>query len=152
MRVIPPDMEAWLTGYVRAAAQHDEVTVDVTNKEPPGLTVKPTKPLIVIRDDSGPQTGPTTFQRSIGASVLAGTRLDDKPVNDLARWLAALLFDQDLPLVDGSPIAAVIMGGCNGPYSVAEQADIARRYLTAQYIVTGSWGAEKGDSDGEPTD
>lgn len=139
MRVTPPDLELWLTRYVRAQAALDGHAADVTNKEPPTLSLPLRRPLIVIRDDSGPRLSHVTFDRSIGASVLAGSKQDDQPANDLARWLAAVLFDLDLPLVDGSPIAAVEVSGCNGPYPVADELDVARRYLTAQYVVAGSW-------------
>ena len=139
MRVTPPDLELWLTGYVRSLAALEGVQVTVANKEPATLTLPLVKPLIVIRDDSGTRLSQVTFDRSIGASVLAGSKLNDKPANDLARWLAGVLFDLDLPLVDGTPIASVDPTGCNGPYPVTEQLDVARRYLTAQYTVVGSW-------------
>lgn len=139
MRVTPPDLELWLTGYVRALALAEGVTADVGNKESATLTMPLKRPLIVIRDDSGSRLDLPTFDRSIGASVLGGSRANDKPAKDLARWLAAILFDLDLPLVAGTPIAAVDLGGCNGPYPVAEQLDVTRMYLTAGYVVTGSW-------------
>lgn len=146
MRVTPPDLELWLTGYVRALAAVEGLNVSVSNKEPPKLTVPMVRPLIVIRDDSGPRLSHVTFERSIGASILAGTRLNDKPANDLALWLAGVLFDLDLPLgldvpapISPPPIAAVDPSGCNGPYAVPEQLDVARRYLTAQYVAAGSW-------------
>lgn len=139
MRVTPPDLELWLTGYVRSLAATEGVQATVTNKEPATLALPLTKPLIVIRDDSGNRQSQVTFDRSIGWSVLAGSKQNDKPANDLARWLAGILFDLDLPIVDGSPIAAVDPTGCNGPYPVADQLDVARRYGTAQYTVVGSW-------------
>ncbi|OIU88659.1 hypothetical protein [Microbacterium sp. AR7-10] len=146
MRVTPPDLEMWLTSYVRALAAAEGINVSVSNKEPPTLSIPLARPLIIIRDDSGPRLSHVTFDRSIGASVLAGTRLNDKPANDIARWLAGVLFDIDLPLgvdvpapISAPPIAAVDVTGCNGPYAVPEQLDVARRYLTAQYVVAGSW-------------
>ena len=139
MRVTPPDLEGWLIGHVRTCAQVDELDLEVGNKEPKSLALPLRRPLVVIRDDSGHRLDWTTFDRSIGATVLAGSRQQDKPANDLARWLAAVLFDNELPLVSGSPIAAVTIGGSNGPYAVPEPLDVARRYLTAQYVVAGSW-------------
>lgn len=139
MRVTPPDLELWLTGYVRSLAASEGIDADVTNKEATDLTTPLVRPLIVIRDDSGPRLSHVTFDRSIGWTVLAGTRMHDQPANDLARWVAAVLFDLELPLVDGSPIASVDVDGCNGPYAVPEQLDVARRYGTAQYTVVGSW-------------
>ncbi|MGW9270799.1 hypothetical protein [Microbacterium sp. NPDC055599] len=139
MRVTPPDLERWLTGYVRELAAAEAVEVVVSNKEPATLAVPLRKPLIVIRDDSGSRMDWTTFDRSIGASVLAGSKQYDTPANDLARWLAGVLFDDALPLVEGTPIASVEFDGCNGPYAVPEELDVARRYMTAQYVVAGSW-------------
>lgn len=139
MRVVPPDLELWMTDYVRREASAAQILVDVSNKEPTDLKLPLRRPLIVIRDDSGTRLDWTTFDRSLGASVLAGTRTNDKPANDIARWLAGLMFDDAIPLVQGSPIAAVEWGGCNGPYAVPENLDVARRYLTAQYVAAGSW-------------
>jgi hypothetical protein len=139
MRVQPPDLETWLIDYVRALAGAEAKTADVANVEPARMTVPLPRPLIVIREDSGSRLDHITFDRSIGFSVLAGTKANPKPANDLARWVAGVLFDFDLPLVEGSPIAAVIPDGCNGPYPVADQLDVARRYGTAQYVGTGSW-------------
>jgi len=139
VRVTPPDLEDWLAGYVRALAASEGMTVTVGNKEPADLALPLKRPVIVIRDDSGPRLDIPTFDRSIGASVLAGSKQNDKPANDLARWLAGVLFDLDLPLVQGTPIAAVVPDGCNGPYAVTEELDVARRYMTAEYVVTGSW-------------
>lgn len=139
MRVAPPNLELWLTGYVRGLAAAEGLLVEVSNKERSDLSLPLRRPLIVIRDDSGPRLSQVTFDRSIGASVLAGSRMNDKPADDLAGWLAGVLFDLDLPLVVGSPIAAVDPAGCNGPYAVPESLDVARRYMTAGYVVSGSW-------------
>lgn len=139
MRVTPPDIESWFTGYIRSLAAAEGIVAEVGNKEPATLTVPLKKPLIVIRDDSGSRLDLPTFDRSVGASVLAGSRLNDKPAKDLARWLAGILFDLELPLVEGTPITAVDPDGCNGPYPVADQLDVTRMYLTAQYVVIGSW-------------
>lgn len=138
-RVTPPDLEMWLVGYVRALAVAEGLTVTVSNKEPSTLSLPLTRPLIVLRDDSGARTDHTTFDRSIGASVLAGSRMNDQPANDLARWLSGVLNDDAIVLADGSPITAVVWDGSNGPYAVTETLDVARRYQTAQYVVSGSW-------------
>jgi hypothetical protein len=139
MRVTPPNLPYWLTGYVRGLATADGHTVDVSNKEPPTLALPLKRPLIVIRNDPGSRLDWTTFDRSIGASVLAGTKLNDKPAADLANWLAGVLFDDELPLAEGSPIVRVDFDGCNGPYEVPEELDVSRQYLTAQYVVAGSF-------------
>lgn len=139
MRVTPPDLELWLSGYVRAQAltAGHSVTVDV--REPATLSLPLVKPLIVVRDDSGSRLDWTTFDRSVGVSVLGGSKANPKTINDLARWVASVVFDEALPMVAGSPIASVEWGGCNGPYAVTDPLDVARRYMTAQYTVTGSW-------------
>ena len=141
MRVTPPDLELWLTRHVRALAAAEGIDVDVSNKEPKdlGAVLPMPRPLIVIRDDSGPRTEVVTFDRSVGASVLGGSKQADQPVNDVARWLAGVLFDRDIVLEKPCPIAAVIDDGCNGPYAIDDPVDVARRYMTAQYVVVGSW-------------
>ncbi|MEX8031681.1 hypothetical protein AB6V29_01450 [Microbacterium sp. 20-116] len=139
MRVTPPDVQTWLIGHVRALALAEGIAVDVAHVEPPDLALPLRRPLVVIRDDSGSRLDHTTFDRSIGASVLGGSKGNPKPANDVASWLGSILFDSDLPLADGSPIASVEWDGCNGPYPVLETLDVARRYLTAQYVAAGSW-------------
>jgi hypothetical protein len=139
VRVTPPNLMLWLTGYVRARAAAESISVAVGNKEPPKLTLPLAKPLILLRDDSGPRLSQVTFDRSIGASVLDGSKLNDTPAEELSLWLAGVLFDKGIALVDGSPIASVEFDGCNGPYPVTESLDVARRYLVAQYTVVGTW-------------
>lgn len=138
-RVEAPDLDLFLTGYVRTVLAGEGVSAQLTNKEPGTLALPLAKPLVVIRDDSGPRRSAVTFDRSVGVSVLAGTRLNDKPANDLARLVAAILTDDAIVNAPGSPIAAVDYGGINGPYAVAENIDAARRYMTVGYVVVGSW-------------
>ena len=97
------------------------------------------KPLVVIRDDSGVRLSHVTYDRSVGVSVLAGTRTNDKLAGDLARLVMAILTDDAIVEAVGSPVAAVDWDGCNGPYPVVEELDVARRYGTVQYTVVGSW-------------
>ncbi|KTR96483.1 hypothetical protein NS220_02070 [Microbacterium testaceum] len=139
VRVTPPDFELWLTGYVRALAAAEEIDVDVDNVEPDDLTVEMERPLIVLRDDSGPRRDVPTFDRSVGATVLGGSKAFPKPINDIARWLSAVLSDEAIVTAPDSPIASVELDGFNGPYPVNDALDVARRYQTAQYTVVGSW-------------
>lgn len=138
-------MELWLTTFVRACAAQDGYDVTVSNKEPSTLALPLTRPLIVIRDDGGPRLSHVTFDCSIGASVLAGTKQNDKPANDLGRWLAAILHDLELPTIDmpvpvaPTPIVSVEIDGCIGPTAVTDSLDVARRYLTAQYTIAGTY-------------
>ncbi|MFC4223569.1 hypothetical protein ACFOWY_06770 [Lysinibacter cavernae] len=129
----------WLTAYIRAEGVVAGLDFEVGTREPAELQLPLPRPLIVIRDDGGSRKDWITFDRTIGASVLAGTRANERPANDLARWLASVLFDDALPLVQDCPIASVDWDGCNGPFDAAETLDVARRYLTAKYVVSGSW-------------
>lgn len=138
-RVTAPDMELWLTTYLRAALALEGETVQVSNKEPAQLSLPLAKPLVVIRDDSGSRLSHVTFDRSVGVSVLAGTRMNDLAANSLARLVMAIMTDDEIVHAPGSPIAAVEWDGCNGPYPVAEGLDVARRYGTVQYTIVGSW-------------
>jgi hypothetical protein len=137
--VTPPDLEDWLCGYVRALAEAKGLEATVGNKEPPRLSLPVAKPIIVIRDDTGPRISQVTFDRSVGVSVLAGSKLNDKPANDIARWLAGVLMDDAIVEAPGSPIASIEYDGANGPYAVTESLDVARRYLTVEYTVVGTW-------------
>lgn len=139
MRITPPDLELFLTTYVRALAADEGKNVSVSNKEPATLILPLSKPLIVIRDDSGVRRDHPTFDRSIGASVLAGSKQNDQPANDLARWLISVLMDDAIVEAQNSPIASVEWDGFNGPYAVDEELDVARRYMTGSYIVVGFW-------------
>ncbi|QZY52921.1 hypothetical protein [Leucobacter tenebrionis] len=133
--VLAPDMELWLTRYLRAPVF--ALGADISNKEPADLQVPLARPLIVVRDDSGNRKSKITFDRSIGVSVLAGSRRHDQPANDLARRVMAILTDDAIVEAEGSPIASV--DDCNGPYPVQDELDVARRYFTVQYTVVGSW-------------
>lgn len=138
MIILPPDLEAWMITYVREQVRARDIDVEVSDKEPDTFSLPLARPLIVIRDDSGNRLDWTTFDRSLGATIIGGTKQDDRPIRDLSRLVAALMFDADLPLVDGTPIARVQFGGCNGPYRVTDPLDLSRKYLTAQYVVVGS--------------
>ncbi len=139
MRVTPPDLELWLTRYVRALAAAEDQDAEVVAREPDTLKVPLARPLIVLRDDSGARVDLPTFDRSVGFSVLGGTKQAPQPINDLARWLAAVLMDDAIVEAPGSPIASVDWDGFNGPYPVNDPLNVARRYGTAQYTVVGSW-------------
>jgi hypothetical protein len=132
-------MELWTCTYLRTTLRTLGHDTEVGNKEPATLKNPLARPLIIVRDDSGARGSAVTFDRSLGVSVLAGTRQNDRPANDLARLVYAVLTDEDIALVEGSPIAAVVWDGCNGPYPVEEDHDVARRYMTIQYTAVGAW-------------
>lgn len=138
-RVIAPDLEMWLTIYLRKVLKAEAVDAEVSNKEPTELRSSPPRPLIIVRDDSGPRISHVTYLRALGVSVLAGTRMNDRPANDLARLVIAILTDDAIAQAPGSPIAAVEWAGCRGPYRVVEKIDVARRYSTIEYTVIGAW-------------
>lgn len=141
MRVAPPNLGPWMVAHVRAQVRAAGINAQVGSREPDdlGRTLPITRPMIVIRDDSGSRLDLTTFDRSLGATIFAGTKSNPGDADDLAQLVAAIMFDSDLPLEAGSPIASVVFSGCNGPYPVTETLDVARRYLTAQYVASGSW-------------
>lgn len=149
--VVNSDLELFLTGWYRTALQGSEAAaaaarlgaasgllddVEVDNKEP----AEPPFPqkLLVIRDDGGPETSPVTGERSVGLSVLVGTKLAAKPANDLIRIVLALTVM--LPAPDSpaqsprNPISAVLER--NGPFAVDEAQDRARRFATVVFAVT----------------
>lgn len=140
MRVTPPDLELFLTGYVRSIGgllmPPPLIPPVVSNKEPAG-TFPPA--MVIVRDDSGPKTSLVTFERTIGFSALAGTKTYDYPANNLARDLFAFLTSDDIVMAPGSPIAAVIHEQCLGPFAVDEPQDKARRYFTVGYSVLGGF-------------
>lgn len=139
-RVTPPDLELFLTGWLRSQLANEGQNVRVGNKEPESTDLPLTKPVVVIRDDSGPKGDLVTFDRSIGVSVYAGDhKQDTKPATDLARLVVAILTDWAIVDAPGSPIAAVTDDGWLGPYLVAEQLDCAKAYLTGEYVVVGSF-------------
>ena len=137
--VVAPDLELWVTQYLRGVLVERGLNVQVSNKEPANLGLPLTRPLVVVRDDSGVRLSQVTFDRSLGVSVLAGTRMNDRAANDLARLVQAVLTDDVIVGAEGSPVAAVQWSGCNGPYPVADELDVARRYSTVQYTIVGDW-------------
>ncbi|MDN6554097.1 MAG: hypothetical protein L0K48_03840 [Bifidobacterium mongoliense] len=73
MIYLPPDMELWLTTWLRARLNG----VRVTNKEPADLSTPLSQPLVIIRDDGGPQLAMRTFDRSLGVTIHAGSKTTD---------------------------------------------------------------------------
>lgn len=137
--VTPPDLEAWLVSYLRQTLTADGIDVEVDNKEPAALTAPLSAPLIVVRDDSGPQESVITYNRQVGISVLAGSHSDDEPARDLSRKVMSIAADPDIALAQDSPIAAVDLTATRGPWAIDEAHDVARRYMTVGYTVVGTW-------------
>lgn len=137
--VTPPDVELFLTGWLRAALHRRGYDVEVSNKEPADLAFPLTRPLIVVRDDGGPQTEIITYTATVGITVLAGTRQNDQPAMDLARLVYALATSAGVYLAQGSPITAIDKeGGSTRPYRVNDTAETSRAYMTIGYSLTGT--------------
>ena len=138
--VVLPDVELFLTGWLRNALhKRGYTTVEVGHTEPADLAYPLQHPVIVVRDDGGPQTETVTFDRSVGVTVLGGTRQDTKPTMDLARLTFALVTSMGVCLADGSPIAAVDKTSARGPYLVNDTADTCRAYMTIDYSLVGEF-------------
>lgn len=132
--VLPPDLETWLCAHLRSRLS-DVPGLQVGNKRPNDY--RGTYPLIVVRDDGGSQTDRVAFDRSVGVTLTGWSRSNDKPCKDLARHVYAILTDDSIPLADGSPIVSVTEQGCNGPYPVTDDLNVACYYLTVEYSAVG---------------
>lgn len=138
--ITPPDLELWLTTFLRAQLAAGKIAATVSNKEPAQLSAPLSKPLIVIREDGGPGKTEITYTRTCGVSILGGTRQHDQPTKDLARLAYAILTDHEtIALAAGSPVVAVEFSGCDGPYTVPDPQDVTRVYFVVEYTVVGSW-------------
>lgn len=136
--VIPPDLELFLTGWLRSNIT-DIPGLQVGNRIPDGYDGS--YPLVVVRDDGGTQSANrVTFDRSIGVNVLGWTRNDTKPCRDLAARVYGVLTGEPGILIgfaEGSRICAVVPDGCNGPYPVGEDTAWCHYYMTAEYSTAG---------------
>ena len=135
--VLPPDLEAWLCDYLRGQLEPFYSTILVSNRGPDDFDGS--YPLVVVRDDGGGQSNRVLFDRSIGVTVRYGPRAAPGDCRDLAARIYGLLTDPSICSLDGSPIAAIEEDGCNGPYFVAEDANVARCYLTLEFSAIGEF-------------
>lgn len=135
--VQPPDLELWLCTYLRAELAAGAITdVEVDNREPFEAAASFPEKLIVVRDDSGDQTSVVSWERQLGISILAGTKIYDRPAVELARRVFGILTEDDgtaLALADGSPIVTLL--SARGPWRIDEPQDRTRMYMTIEYVV-----------------
>lgn len=139
MRVRPPDLEVWGTGLLRETLRAEGWSVEVDSTEPADLLVPLDRPLIVVRVDSLTRASPPLFEASLGVSVLAGSRQDDRVARDLSTMVFAVLTDEDIAVDEATPVVSVDLEGCNGPYTIDDALDVSRHYMTIAYTVTGTW-------------
>jgi hypothetical protein len=136
MIVEPPDLELWLTRWLRGRLQESGHQVEVSNKEPVDWSAR--RPLVVLRCDGGPAVPPCQWDWRVGVNVLAGTARRDLEAMGLARLVAGVMTDVPAVLTaEGSPVTDVT--GPDGPYRVDDPRDVTRVYLTVGYRVIGSW-------------
>ncbi|NMW65983.1 hypothetical protein HHJ78_10855 [Mobiluncus mulieris] len=137
--VVPADVELFLTKYLRQTLLMNNLTVQVSNKEPGNLRLPLQRPLVVVRDDGGGQQSRLTFAHRVGVNVLAGSKRSDYDANRLARIVYGILTDDDIVEADASPIVAFYREGCVPPTPVLESLDVARRYMTVEYLTVGEF-------------
>lgn len=137
VRVLPPDVPMFLTGFIRRElALRPEPYCKgnyVSNKFAPTGPNEPVRERqVVVRDDGGPDTSVITSETAVGITILAATEAD---ANGLARMVKAIV--RDCPGVEaGNPVAAVLAS--NGPYEVPEESAQHRRYMTFTFSVVGT--------------
>ena len=135
--VLPPDLETWLCAYLRGKLKPSYGKILVHIREPDDYDGS--YPLVVVRDDGGSQSNRVLFDRSIGITVRYGSRTLPGDCRDLAAKIYGLLTDPAICQLGGSPIAGIEEDGCYGPYFVAEDANIARCYLTLEFSAIGEF-------------
>lgn len=132
--VIYDDVEGFLVSWYRsrilARPEPACAGVVVNRVEPSTLPAK----LIVIRDDGGPETSFLTGERSVGVSVLAGTKENPKDAKDLAN-IAYALRSQIASTDPANPVSALL--DSTAPVMVPEAQERARVYFTLTLAVAG---------------
>lgn len=140
MLIVPPDCELFLTSWLRQQLTSAGYSCTVGVREPDEATFPLATPHVTILDTGGgQQESLNTFGRSIGYTVIGGTRRNSQATRDLARYVYALVTSEELCLAPGSPFLAVDRtAGTVGPYNVADEADTTRVYMSIEYTVRGT--------------
>lgn len=120
MAVVFPDVELFVTGYLRTALA--DATVYVGNVD--GSSTKARR--VIVRRDGGPQTSPVTEVARLGVRVFAAT---EQAASDLARTVYAHLA--------ATPGAGPVrrFQGLSGPSAVADPSG-PMRFLSCELTVT----------------
>lgn len=132
--VVHDDLELFLTSWYRPRmlARPESVCAGllVNRVESEPLPKK----LMVIRDDGGPETSILTGERSVGITLLAGTKSNPKDAKALAN-IAYALRSQIASPDPSNPVAALI--DSTAPVMVPEPQERARVYFTLTLAVAG---------------
>lgn len=132
--VVHGDLEAFLVSWYRSRilARPEPVCagVQVDRVEFGPLPSK----LIVVRDDGGPETSFLTGERSVGVSILAGSKANPKDAKDLAN-IAYTLRSQIASTDPANPVSALL--DSTSPVMVPEAQERARVYFTLTLAVAG---------------
>jgi hypothetical protein len=116
-----PDIELWLTAYLRG---RDELAGVYVGRNYPSTDRAKT---VTVRRQGGSRRSPVTENASVGVNVWAA---DDLTANELAATVRACIEEA----VDTAPIEDVSVGG---PTEITDEKK-ARRYFTANLIVRGT--------------
>lgn len=131
-RIIPPDTSLWLCNHLRTElAIYGGLQVGV--RIPPGYNG--TYSLIVIRDDGARQENRVTFDQTFGVTFYGDNNRSAKVCHDMAALVYSILTDDELPALDGSPIAGIVEEGCNGVYPVDVKQQTIAYYMTVEYMT-----------------
>lgn len=125
--ILFPDVEATLARYVRAAlkARPEAYAADVFVGNGVAPPVRRER-MVMIRNDGSTRLDVARSEYAVGLNVWGAT---DAQALDLARLVAAIVWAAP----DGAPL--IRADGPRGPYSVAEESEQPRYYMTFSVIL-----------------
>lgn len=132
--LIDPDVELYLTGYIRSKlVERTEPVANgvfVSNREwePSAANPKATPPMrqVIVRDDGVDDGEIIVADVAVGISVLAGSADNPADATALARIVKAIV--KSTPFDHRGPVTVV--RSFLGPYRVIEPTTYARAYMT----------------------